>query len=250
MEQKITQGLQEQPAIELLYKIDTFEQLAAEWVCQRLFYNCVSEHWKAIYGATKDPLRKALDSGIVTEKDSERACLTAIYLWRLWELIQVSFYEHLQPELVKQGLADFYPNAFELFGAVVVYESRSSFSKCLEPLFTFDARKRSRVFRQAVKALAEGKPLPEEDANPFVCWIINICQPKATNRNKVLRSAFTAFKADAIELFDFSAKDCWHAPNYRWNNGHYERGRPGGTYQPLKKLHKNTQFQLNERILL
>lgn len=250
-EQKITQGLKQQPDIELLDQAETIEQFAC-WVYQHLFYSCVSESWQAIHGAVTDPMRDKLENGLIDKPLSDRASLTAVLFQRAWELIQISYHDYIHPELVRLDLAKRLPTPFEYFGWIVCHDSRAGFNNCLKPFYNFQPRKHSRACRLAVKALAEGKPLPRniDDLNPAICLLLIITQKKATNRNRSIKSAYEAFKIAAIDLYDFLAKYYAHAPSHRWVKGHYERGVQGGIYKPLTKLHNSTKIQIDSRILL
>lgn len=250
-EKKIAQGLKQQPDLELLDKVETIEQFAA-WVYQHLFYHCVSQTWQAIHGAATDPMRDELKAGVIDKHLYDQAWLTALFLQRLWELIQISFHCCIHPELKRLGADDSIQTPFDLFGWIICYESNNNFSCCLKPFYTFQARKQSQVYRAAVKALSEGAPLPkgDDEPNPGICLILRVCEAKATRNEPVLMASFKAFKTAAIDLYDYNAKQCWHMPSYRWNKGHYERGNKNGKYQPLTKLNNRTKILFGSRILL
>lgn len=250
-EQKITQGLKQQPHIELLDQVETIEQFAC-WVYQLLFYNCVSESWQAIHGAVTNPMRDKLEAGLINKSFYNQAWLTAIFFQRAWELLQISYHDCIQPELERLGLGSRNITPFEYFGWIVCHDSRTGFNNCLKTFYNFQPRKHSRACRRAVEALAEGKPLPgtKDDLNPAICLMLSVCQKKATNRNPAIKSSFEAFKVAAIDLYDFLAKYYAHAPSHRWVNGHYERGTQASTYKPLTKVHNLTKIQIDSRILL
>lgn len=250
-EQKITQGLEQQPDVELLDQIETIEQFAC-WVYRRLFYDCVKESWQAIHGVVTDPMRGKLEVGLIDKSFYNQAWLTAIFFQRAWELLQISYHDCIQPDLERLGLGSRNITPFEYFGWIVCHDSRTGFNNCLKPFYNFQPRKHSRVCRQAVYALSEGKPLPgtKDNLNPAICLMLSVCKKKATNRNLAIKVSFEAFKVAAIDLYDFLAKYYAHAPSHRWVNGHYERAAQSGVYKPLTKLHNSTKIQIDSRILL
>jgi hypothetical protein len=246
-EQKIVQGLKQRPDIGLLSCINTLEQLAA-WLYSKLFYVCVAESWQAIHGTTIDPGHELLKAGLIEEPLRDRASLTAVFYQRAWELIVVSYPSCLQPELVRLGLNDRLPEPFEYFGWIVCHDSDYGFKKCLKPFYNFQARKHSRACRLVIKALAEDKPLPGsmDDLNPAVCLLLVVTKKKATTRNRRIKSAYEAFKAAAIELYNCEAEYYWDTPSHQWINGHYERGsKEGGTYKRLPWSLENPDWEVS-----
>lgn len=236
-EQKIAQGLKQQPDVELLYRVKTLEQFAC-WLYKRLFYECISESWQLLYKVVvSSTMRDLLEAGLIDETFYNHAGLTALFLQRTWELVVFSFDDCIRPELVRLGVSDRIQTPFDFFGQIVCYESYTGFSRCLKPFYNFQARKQSKIYRAAVNALADGKPLPavEDSPNPGINLLLTVCEPKATSNNPVLKSSFKAFKAALIDLYDYSAKYCWHTRSFQWNKGHYERGNKNGIYQPLNK---------------
>jgi hypothetical protein len=238
-EDKITQGLRQQPDIEFLYCVDTIEQQAC-WVYQHCYYHCVAEHWRVIHGAGVDyHMRAMLEEGLMEEHVYEGAGLAAIFYQRTWELIQYSFNDRIHPELVRYKLDDRIQTPFDFFGWLIVYDARAGFSRCLKSLYTFRAREHAKLYRAAINAVSEGKPLPkgpkgEPEPNPALCLMLTVCKAKAARKNPLLEPTYRAFKQALIDVYDFQARRCWDAPSYQWVGGRYGRGNKDGTYKRLK----------------
>ena len=240
-EQKIAQGLQEQPDVELLYCVDTIEQQCC-WVYHNCFYHCIAEHWQVIHGASVDyRMRAMVEEGLLEEYIYELAGLVAIFYQRTWELIQYSFSSRIHPVLVRCKLDDRIQTPFNFFGQLVVYDAQTGFSKCLKSLYTFRAREHAKLYRAAINAISEGKPLPkgskgEPEPNPALCLMLTVCKAKAARKNPLLEPTYRAFKQALIDVYAFQSEHCWHAPSYQWVNGRYQRSGQGGIYNnlPLK----------------
>lgn len=233
--QNIAQALKRQPNVEMLYEVKTLEQIA-NWLIRRLFYKCVSEWWQVLYKVTTgSTMQDLLKAGLIDKDLYNHAGLTALFLQRAWELTIFSFDDYIRPELVRLGVSDYVQTPFDFLGKIVCYESYTGFSRCLKPFYNFQARKQSKICRAAVKALAEGKPLPASDnpPNPGISLLLNVCESKATRDNPLLKSSSKAFKAALIDLYDYSAKRYWHMPSFQWNKGYCEWAGRGGTYKRL-----------------
>jgi hypothetical protein len=230
--------LKQQPGIDLLHCTGTIEQQAC-WIYQNCFYRSVAEHWRVLHGTNKDYcMRDMVEKGLIEEHLYEGAGLVAIFYQRAWALIQYSFNDRIHPELICCGLGDRIQTPFDFFWQLIVHDAYAGFSVCLKSLYTFRAREHAKLYRAAINAISEGKPLPkgpkgEPKPNPALCLMLTACKAKAARKNPLLEPTYTAFKQALIDVYDFQARRCWDAPSVQWIGGRYGRGHKNGTYKLL-----------------